>query len=221
MEAAVDIIRGAAGSLYTVGIITAAVGGLVSVWMNKRSFASTARGEATRLDALYLACSVPGFSRFSALNQPDGNGNGIYAALALEQIGAIDDMKPFVEVSFQLYPNWPATYLSAARYAALNGEGQKARDYLSVAKTLSADQKSTFDIPQLSVPAIERLIESQAEPAAATTSIASIFTAEIRKKPFQLIAARSTQLLMIGIVMFLGGLLLYTVAGALMVKASS
>ncbi len=46
---------------------------------------------------------------------------GVYAALALEQVGAIADIKPHVEVNLRLYPEWPATYLSAARYCALVG----------------------------------------------------------------------------------------------------
>ncbi len=166
-----------------------------------RATKRTKQTKVSKLDALYLSYSSPGFSRFSTLNLPDNLGIGVYAALALEQVGAIADIKYQVEVNLRLYPEWPATYLSAARYCAIVGEKQKASDFLSVTNTLADSQKFTVDIPQLEKSVVEALITSESQPRPSTTSIGIMFE-EVRKKPHLLILARSVWLLLLGLGFF-------------------
>lgn len=180
-----------------------------------RATGRTKQTKATKVDALYLSYTSPGFSRFSVFNSPDNVGFGVYAALALEQVGAIKDIEPHIEVNLQLYPEWPATYFSAARYYALIGEKQKARDYLSIANTLTDSRKMTADIPQLEKSVVEALITSQTQPLPNKSSLDSMFE-ELRKKPYLLILARSTRLLLLGLGLLFVGLLLHVTRSSIL-----
>lgn len=208
MQSVTEILKTLANSAVQAGLIAAFIGGISAFYMLIRATKRTKQTRATKLDALYLSYSSPGFSRFSMLNSPDTLGMGVYAALALEQVGAIADIKPHVEVNLRLYPEWPATYLSAARYCALVGEKQKARDYISVANTLADSQKLTSDIPQLEKPVVEALISSEVQPPPSTTSLETMFE-ELRKKPHLLVLARSVWLLLLGLGLLFSGVLLH------------
>ncbi|HKR82238.1 MAG TPA: hypothetical protein VJR27_04555 [Candidatus Saccharimonadales bacterium] len=212
MQSITEILKTLANSAVQAGLIAALIGGISAFYMLIHSTKRTKQTKATKLDALYLSYSSPGFSRFSMLNSPDTMGMGVYAALALEQVGAINDIKSHIEVNLKLYPEWPATYLSAARYCALIGEKQKARDYLSVANTLADSQKITADIPQLEKSVIEALIASEAQPQQSTTSLEAMFE-ELRKKPHLLILARSVWLLLLGLGLVFVGVLLHIARG--------
>ena len=207
METVTEILKIFANSALQVGVITAIIGGGCSIWMLTQSTKRTKQSKATKLDALFLASSSPGFSRFSLLNSPDTIGIGVFTALALEQVGALNDIRPQIEVNLKLYPSWPVTYLSAARYSALTGDKKKANDYFSVAKTLINEQNVINDMPQLNATMIEELIISEPEPIQSSESIDSMFT-EIRKKPLQLILARSVPMSLGGLgLIFVGAIL--------------
>jgi ABC-type Fe3+-siderophore transport system permease subunit len=210
MQSVIEILKTLANSAVQAGLIAALIGGISAFYMLIRSTKRTKQTKATKLDALYLSYSSPGFSRFSMLNSPDTLGMGVYAALALEQVGAIADIKPHIDVNLRLYPEWPATYLSAARYCALVGEKQKARDYISVANTLTDSQKSTSDIPQLEKSVVEALITSEVQPLPSTTSLETMFE-ELRKKPHLLVLARSVTALLAGLGLIFGGILLHMI----------
>lgn len=207
MEAANEILKTLGNSAIQAGLIAGLLGGISGLWMLRQSTKHTKSSKATKLDAMFLASSSPGFSRFSILNSPDTIGIGVYAALALEQVGAINDIKPQVDVNLKLYPDWPATYLSAARYSALVGDKQKARDYLSVAKTLTDGQRLINDIPQLDLPVIEGLITTEPRPIQSSTTIDALHE-ELRKKPQVLVLARSITVLLAGLGLLFGGFLL-------------
>ncbi len=208
MQSVTEILKTLANSAVQAGLIAALIGGISAFYMLIRATKRTKQTKATKLDALYLSYSSPGFSRFSMLNSPDTLGMGVYAALALEQVGAIGDIKPHVEVNLKLYPEWPGTYLSAARYCALVGDKQKARDYLSVANTLADSQKLTTDIPQLEKSVVEALVTSEVQPLQNTTSLETMFE-ELRKKPHLLVLARSVWLLLLGLGLLFIGVLLH------------
>jgi hypothetical protein len=207
MEAISETLKTLGNSAVQVGLIAGVLGGVCGLWMLRQSTKRTKNCKATKLDALFLASSSPGFSRFSILNSPDTIGIGVYAALALEQVGAINDIKPQVDVNLKLYPDWPAVYLSAARYSALIGDKQKARDYLSVAKTLTDGQRVINDIPQLGMSVVEELIAAESHSIQSSTSIDAMHE-ELRKKPHQLVLARSITVLLAGLGLLLGGFLL-------------
>ena len=208
MQSVTEILKTLANSTMQAGLIAASIGVISAYYMLIRATKRTKQKKATKVDALYLSYSSPGFSRFSIFNSPDTIGMGVYAALALEQVGAIADIKPHIEVNLRLYPEWPATYLSAARYFALVGEKQKARDYILVANTLADSQKSAIDIPQLEKSVVEALITSEVKPPPSTTSVEAMFE-ELRKNPHQLILARSLRLLLLALVLFFVGVLLH------------
>lgn len=208
MEQLNEILKTLANSALYAGAIAGVIGAVCGLYMLFRSLRRTKDGKATKLDALFLASSSPGFSRFSILNSPDTIGIGVYAALALEQIGAISDIKPQVDVNLRIYPEWPATYQSAARYSALIGDKQKAVDYLSVAKTLANGQQPNIEFPQLQASVLEQLIAQETVPAPSTTSLDTLF-AEFRKKPHQLILARSVTALLAGLALLGGGVVLH------------
>lgn len=208
MQSVIEILKTLANSAVQAGLIAALIGGISAFYMLIRATKRTKQTKATKLDALYLSYSSPGFSRFSTLNSPDTLGMGVYAAIALEQVGAIADIKPHIDVNLRLYPEWPATYLSAARYCALVGEKQKARDYMSVANTLADSQKLTSDIPQLEKSVVETLITSELQPPPSTTSLETMFE-ELRKKPHLLVLARSVWLLLLGLGLLFIGVLLH------------
>ncbi len=184
--------------MFYLGALLVLVGGILSARMTTGSIRRTKRSSAIKTDALFLSFTSPGFKRFSMFNSPDELGFGIYEALALEQVGAINDIKPRVDVNLTLYPNWPEAYLSAARYYAIIGDEKKARDYLSIADTISkANSKYTNRISLLSPDAIEEII-SKEHKIKNTTSIDKIFE-EIRNKPYQLLQVRSLFVLLYGV----------------------
>lgn len=203
-----EILKTVANSFMQAGLAAALIGGLCALYMLFRAVKRTKQGRVTKVDALFLSYSAPGFSKFSILNAPDTLGLGVYAALALEQVGAIQDIKPHVEVNLKLYPEWAATYSSAARFCALVGEKQIAKDYLLVSKTLADNQKLTMDIPQIDRAVIETLIASTARLPLSTTSIGAMHE-DLRKRPYLLILARSVLVLFLGLgLLFMGVLLL-------------
>jgi len=209
MQFTTEILRIFANSFIQAGTIAALLGSAGTLYMLVRATKLTKQGKATVLDALFLTYSSPGFSRFSILNSPDTIGIGIYAALALEQLGAINDIKPQIEANLMLYPEWPASHLSAARYFALVGDKQKAKDYLLVANTLASSQKITpsSTIPQLEKTITEALVASEAQLPLNTTSTVEMYE-ELRKKPHLLVLARSVWLLLASLgLLFVGALL--------------
>lgn len=207
MEAVNETLKILGNSAIQAGLIAGVLGGVCGLWMLRQSTKRVRNSNATKLDAMFLASSSPGFSRFSILNSPDTIGIGVYAALALEQVGAINDIKPQIDVNLRLYPDWPATYLSAARYSALVGDQQKARDYFSVAKTLTDGRRAMNDIPQLDVSVVEGLISAELQPVQSSSSIDALHQ-KLRKKPQQLVLARSITVLLAGLGLLFGGFLL-------------
>lgn len=195
-------------SLINAGLIASTLGALSVLFMWLRSTSRTVASKASRLDALFLAFSSPGFSRFSFMNSPDTLGVGIYAALALEQIGAIDDLKAQVDVNLQLYRDWPEVYLSAARYAAITGDHKKAQDYLVVGKTLLETQ-AKLNFPQLEVAAIEAIILQNVMVKNVTTIDASFN--ELGKNLHLRIFVKSLRLTFIGGCVLAFGIVLHMV----------
>lgn len=195
---------------YLGGAITF-LGAFFGTRMTTTSIKRTKRSGATKTDALFLSFSSPGFKRLSMFNSPDNIGLGIFLALSLEQIGAINDIKPRVDVNLSLYPNWPESYLSAARYYAIIGEEKKARDYLSVADTISgsANKKQSTKIDLLTPESIESIIRNN-QITKNITSLDEIFE-EIRDKPYQLLLARSFLIMFYGLgLLFISMLLVIT-----------
>ncbi len=202
MELLQEVLTFVAKIVLQVALISSFFGVIGMVVMMSRSMKHTKKSQASQVDTMFLVSSSPGFSRFPIFNAPDDLGIGVYAALALEQAGALDDVKTQVEVNLWLYPEWPATYLSAARYYALVGDKQKARDYLSIAKTVTAARHQKQNIPQLNIPVVESLVASKAPPVVASTSLTAIYD-DLRKKPHLLLVARSTKLALIGLSLLL------------------
>lgn len=209
MDSAIKTLQSMANTAMPLGIAAAFVAMLCALWMLRQAVKHTEQGNATKQDALFLAFSSPGFSRLAIFNYPDTIGIAVYAALALEQVGAINDAKDYIEVSRQLYPDWPPTYLAAARYYALSGDQQKAQELLQVAKTLMEQHRSPKHIQPLNIEAVEGLVAAgqRAEP---TTTLDSMF-ADIQKKPLQLVMVRSVTILFIGLGFTFAGFLLHAV----------
>lgn len=210
MTLAIFNIKHIVGLTFYLGALFVLLGGVLSARMTTGSIRRTKRSAATKTDALFLSFSSPGFKRFSIFNSPDELGLGIYEALALEQIGAINDVKPRVDMNLVLYPNWPEAYLSAARYNAVIGDTKKAHDYLSVADTISkAKSKYSNKISLLSPEVIEAIISKDPK-IKNTTSIDKMFE-EIRNKPYQLLLVRSLFLLLYGIFLLFLSLMLVVI----------
>ncbi len=210
METIAEILKTLGTSAMQAGLIASILGAVSGLYMLSRSIRHVKQSKATKLDALFLSYSSPGFSRYSIFNSPDTIGIGVYAALALEQVGAMKDVEPYVILNIQLYPDWPEAYLLAARYSALNGQTQKARDYLSIANTLLNGQKLNPNLPQLDMPIIEELIKLPTQALVNTTSLLTIYE-ELRDKPHLLIVARSLRLLLLSVGLLFIGILLFIV----------
>lgn len=192
-----EIITTTSSTILWTGMCLTAGGVIGMTYMFFRSTRNVKNGKTTNIDVLYLDFSSPGMSRLSTLNSPDDSGLGIYLALALEQIGAIEDMGPRVEANLRVYARSPRAYLSAARYFALIKEKQKARDYLSLYRTLAATQKEIEDLPQLEVGVIEKLIESDGPLPKSKTSVSAIIMA-LKYKPHLLLLAASAWVFVTG-----------------------
>ena len=176
----------------------------------KRSPAKRRAGEgkATKSDALFLSLLSPEFGGDAALITSDYEHMGIYATLALSQVGASDDAKAHVKVNFEQYPKLPATYLVAARYAALTGEQQQARDYLATGKTMLENRKLSNDLLVLEPSVIAELIESDPTPIQNSTTIGIILD-EIKSNPLKLMLIRVRRTIWVGFgLIFLGPILL-------------
>ena len=202
MEFILKTYESFASIAINASIILAFVGMMVAFYMTDRATRAVKKGRATKMDALFLSQSSPGLSRFSILNSPDNFGLGLYTALALEQVGAINDIKQYVEASLRVYPDWSTTYFSAARYYALVGDEQKARDYLSIGDTIYQNKKFEYPkIPQIKREAVEALLASNAQPLVNTISVESMFN-DIRKKPHLLLVVRSYWIVLVGVITF-------------------
>ncbi len=105
MDAISETLKTLGNSAIQAGIIAGVLGGVCGHWMLRQSTKRTINSKATKLDAFFLASSSPGFSRFSIFNSPDTIGIGVYTALALEQVGAINDIQLQVDVNLKLYPD--------------------------------------------------------------------------------------------------------------------
>ena len=198
-------------SIYLIqaAAVIAFAGFLAFLWMLRVSVKRTKNLQATKLDALFLAFSSPGFSRFMIFNSPDTLGIGVYAALALEQVGAIKSIEDYIKVNLKIYPDWALTYLSAARYYALINNEQKVKDYLSIASTLMGNQNVINDVDLLTPSEIEKLISVENDSSKSTTITLDSLFDEIRQHPLQLFLVKSQTFLIYGLcTVFVGVLVL-------------
>lgn len=200
-----------ANSAVYAGMLAMVVGFVGSFCMLIRASNRTKQGKASKLDVMFLTSSTPGFSKLSLLNSPDTLGIGVFAALSLEQIGAMNDMKDYVDISLRLYREWSGVYLLAARYSALVGDDQKAIEFLTVARTMMDSERARGEqLPQLEIGVIESLVNNNSHPLANTITLDYIFD-EFSRQPYKLVLSRSVWVLLYGFGLLVGGMMLHII----------